>query len=489
MIKHYIFSFITFGILSLSAYSAIHNVNVGQSGNSFSPSNVIANIGDTIQWTKVGSFHTTTSTNIPTCATAWNNNMDISTTFQYIIELSGTYDYKCSNHGGMTGTITVAGTPINTAMIPDDNLRSFLMALYPAFFCGNQLLTDSAATVTGSMDCSSHNIANLSGIQYFIGITDFDCSNNSLTVISALPPALTNLNCSNNQITSLPSLTPSSINILNCNNNNLSTLPTLPVSITELYCINNKISVLPLLSFGLTKFSCDSNKLDFSDAAALRMIDTISTLTNFTYAFQKPFGSKTTILSKPDSLVILSIAVQDSATGYQWFKDGNVLSNADSNILIFPSVQEADSGIYTCLTYGKALLSPPMIFGPGIDSFVSETIKLRVDTSFSDTTIIDTSGGDTMTFIRKDVIGTLSIYPNPNNGNFTIAGLDLFLNNENMQLRIYNIFGQEVYAENIFKYYNTKRELSLTEYATGIYIIKLVSDKKILSQNRLIINK
>lgn len=342
MTKHYIFSVVILGIIFLNAYSTIHNISVGPSSTlSFSPSNVNANLGDTIQWNWISGNHTTTSLNIPNCADAWNVPMtSSSTTFQYVIEYAGTYEYQCNPHSGsMQGTITVAGTELNTAMIPDNNLRSFLMTLYPAFFCGNQLLTDSAATVTGSMDCSSQNIANLSGIQYFIGITDFDCSNNSLTVISALPPALTNLNCSNNQITSLPSLTSSSINILNCNNNNLSTLPTLPVSITELYCINNKISVLPLLSFGLTKFSCDSNKLDFSDAAALRMIDTISTLTNFTYAFQKPFGSKTTILSKPDSLVILSIALQDSATGYQWFKDGNALSNADSNVLIFPNVQ------------------------------------------------------------------------------------------------------------------------------------------------------
>lgn len=130
-----------------------------------------------------------------------------------------------------------------------------------------------------------------------------------------------------------------------------------------------------------------------------------------------------------------------------------------------------------------------MIFGPGIDSFVSETITLRVDTSFSDTTIIDTSGGDTMTFIRKDVIGTLSIYPNPNNGNFTIAGLELFSNNKNMQLRIYNIFGQKVYVENISAFYNSRKELSLAEHPDGIYIVRLTDGKKLFSQDQVIISR
>jgi plastocyanin len=81
---------------------------------SFSPSSIPdVVVGDTIHWTWVSGFHTTTSTTIPAGAAIWDNEMtSTSTSFEYKVTLSGVYHYKCTIHElmGMVATFTATGT-------------------------------------------------------------------------------------------------------------------------------------------------------------------------------------------------------------------------------------------------------------------------------------------------------------------------------------------------------------------------------------------
>ena len=107
--------------------------------SSFSPSAVTAACNDTIVWVwgQSGS-HTTTSTTIPGCASAWNNPISISSpTFAITVPCAGTYNYKCTPHG-FTGTITV--TCPNG--VPSIN-NSFLSSVYPNPF-SNKLIIESS---------------------------------------------------------------------------------------------------------------------------------------------------------------------------------------------------------------------------------------------------------------------------------------------------------------------------------------------------------
>ncbi|MBW8050926.1 MAG: hypothetical protein FVQ77_11435 [Cytophagales bacterium] len=56
------------------------------------------------------------------------------------------------------------------AFIPDTNFRAFLNTFYPTFMdgSGDSLLIDSAATLTDTLNCGSQNIADLTGVEYFI---------------------------------------------------------------------------------------------------------------------------------------------------------------------------------------------------------------------------------------------------------------------------------------------------------------------------------
>ncbi len=72
---------------------------------------VNVNVGDTIQWFWTEGSHTTTSTNIPVEATAWDAVISsTSQTFQYVVTFPGNYDYVCTPHApGMAGNFIVTG--------------------------------------------------------------------------------------------------------------------------------------------------------------------------------------------------------------------------------------------------------------------------------------------------------------------------------------------------------------------------------------------
>ncbi|MFH1319383.1 MAG: leucine-rich repeat domain-containing protein [Bacteroidota bacterium] len=372
--------------------------------------------------------------------------------------------------------------PQAKVFIPDTNFRNFLDTTYIGFIVGDSLLIDSATTLTGSLNCPGLNIADLTGVEYFINIMNLycynnllsslpdlsaitnleflncgynqftvlpdlsantalqylwcndnqldslpdlsantalyllDCSYNQLTTLpdlsnntalqqlicyynqlTALPDlsnntALQELRCFFNQLTALPDLSANTaLSLLECNYNQLSALPDLTnnTALQKLLCDNNQLTVLPDLTNNtdLQWLECSYNQLDFSDARELRIADTISTLTTYTYSPQNPFGMADTFNLTEGDTLILSIANQDSALSYQWFRGTDTIAGATSTILTILNVTAADSGIYTCKSYGTALENPPMNFPPGISSFVSEPFMVNILTGALTTSV------------------------------------------------------------------------------------------------------
>jgi len=88
-------------------YATTYNVQV--SDFQFSPATVNASVGDTIQWTWLSGFHTTTSTDVPAGAATWDAPMTSdSTSFTYKLTTAGAYSYVCSIHPNMVGTLNVS---------------------------------------------------------------------------------------------------------------------------------------------------------------------------------------------------------------------------------------------------------------------------------------------------------------------------------------------------------------------------------------------
>ncbi len=111
------------------------------------------------------------------------------------------------------------------------------------------------------LNCSSKNISDLTGIQFFKHLLVFWCSNNSLTFLPSISNFLIQLDCHNNQLSTLPIL-PSSLLHLYCYDNQLSTLPLLPASLQVLNCGNNPLhTLLNPLPHSLESLSCNGNQL------------------------------------------------------------------------------------------------------------------------------------------------------------------------------------------------------------------------------------
>ena len=110
------------GIVPVSSYAAKHIIQV--SNFAFTPAN-IANVavGDTIRWVWVSGSHTTTSTTIPSTATAWDQQMNSSSTsFEYKVSVAGNYNYVCTPHAamGMDGSFMVTGVIPSLSVTPSN---------------------------------------------------------------------------------------------------------------------------------------------------------------------------------------------------------------------------------------------------------------------------------------------------------------------------------------------------------------------------------
>jgi plastocyanin len=74
-----------------------------KSQSSFTPATVTVPVGGTVTWTNSDiTTHTTTA-----LAGAWNATMAPGASFSRVFPTAGTFDYKCTIHAAMSGTITV----------------------------------------------------------------------------------------------------------------------------------------------------------------------------------------------------------------------------------------------------------------------------------------------------------------------------------------------------------------------------------------------
>jgi plastocyanin len=88
--------------LPLAATAAVHEVTVNN--NFFSPANLTIQVGDTVRWT-----NSTGVTHNITAAGFQNQPSASSFTHEVTFNSPGTFQYQCTLHGGMNGSITVEG--------------------------------------------------------------------------------------------------------------------------------------------------------------------------------------------------------------------------------------------------------------------------------------------------------------------------------------------------------------------------------------------
>ena len=80
-------------------------------GLNYAPAGVTVAKGGKVTWTNNDPVpHTVTSTSVPSGATSFDSmNMNGNATYAVTFTVDGTYQYKCTYHPWMHGTVTVTG--------------------------------------------------------------------------------------------------------------------------------------------------------------------------------------------------------------------------------------------------------------------------------------------------------------------------------------------------------------------------------------------
>ena len=149
-------------ICLLSLQSLANTLMITVQDYSFSPSTATIHLGDTVMFMWVNGSHTTTSTNIPSGATAWDHALNsTSQTFMYVPAVVGTYSYKCTPHSsmGMVGAFIV-----NPAVsVPTVAAANFSISPNPVASQLNIQMDNAHALSVSVMDVSGRVILRTQG--------------------------------------------------------------------------------------------------------------------------------------------------------------------------------------------------------------------------------------------------------------------------------------------------------------------------------------
>jgi len=86
----------------------------------------------------------------------------------------------------------------------------------------------------------------------------------------------------------------------------------------------------------------------------------------------------------------------------------------------------------------------------------------------------------------KDNTEKVSVYPNPNNGNFTLVIASVTKQSLNT-VEIYNVLGEKIYQSNI---YSDNSEINLTGQPNGIYLYRVITETgELVGQGKVVVQR
>jgi hypothetical protein len=151
--------------------------------------------------------------------------------------------------------------------VPDDKFEQALIDLGYDTTLDDSVLTANISGVT-TLDVSSKEISDLTGIEAFTVLIDLSCAVNQLTSLDVSNnTALEVLNLDDNQLTSLDVSKNTALTTLDCNSNQLTTLDVSNnTALRNLTCADNQLTSLDVTkNTGLRWLYCHDNKLTSLD--------------------------------------------------------------------------------------------------------------------------------------------------------------------------------------------------------------------------------
>ncbi|WP_024772764.1 cadherin repeat domain-containing protein [Aquimarina macrocephali] len=135
-------------------------------------------------------------------------------------------------------------------IIPDPNFRKALFEHTSPVIDTNRdgRISIAEAQVVKKINVERKDISDLSGIEYFTGLTELNCFGNNLKTLDIRKnTALTVLYCSRNRLSAIDVSKNTNLTVLYCNENLLSTIDVSKnVALTKLVCQENQLTALDL---------------------------------------------------------------------------------------------------------------------------------------------------------------------------------------------------------------------------------------------------
>jgi len=146
--------------------------------------------------------------------------------------------------------------------IPDANFKAKLIALGIDTNTDGQIQQTEASAV-GALDVSNSNVADMTGIEHFTNLANFDCSHNSISDLNLSGlSSLQILDCSNNFLANLNLTGVTNLTWLTCSNNLLTTLNGVSSTVTLLRCDHNRLTSFNATDLNsLQELDCSNNRI------------------------------------------------------------------------------------------------------------------------------------------------------------------------------------------------------------------------------------
>ena len=253
-------------------------------------------------------------------------------------------------------TACIIAAPIVT--IPDANFKANLVGNTAINTNGDaEIQVTEATAFSGTINCSSLSIADLTGVEAFVNLTGLDCSSNNLSSLDVTQnTSLTSLDCSSNNLSNLDVTQNTSLTSLDCSSNNLSSLDvTLNTNLTALVCHTNNLSSLVVKNSNNTNFTI----FDATNNSNLTCIE----VDNATYAIANWTNIDATASFNNDCNA-QNVYIPDA--NFKAYLVGNTAINTSGDADIQVSEAVAFSGIINCPSLNITDLT-------GIEAFVNLT--------------------------------------------------------------------------------------------------------------------
>ena len=131
------------------------------------------------------------------------------------------------------------------------------------------------------------------------------------------------------------------------------------------------------------------------------------------------------------------------------------------------------------LPYGSLLLSGPKLFGmTSAGGIYGDGVIFGCDTLISSTSVTN----------YKAITGSVNVYPNPNNGIFTLS-CHAELVSASQTIEVYNILGEKIYNATL-KQVQGDNSINISNQPNGVYLYRVIANSgELIGEGKLVIQK